>query len=373
MGIDDGIASQAICNFACMASPWLAATGMTLVFSALFSKIWRLHSVFKNAMRFQRVEVKAKDVILPLVVMLSLNVIFLTIWTVLDPLYFERVYFGRTGSGEISSYGQCTADGVISKAMLFLILGVNMMAIVLANFQAYQARNISTEYSESKWIAFCMVSILQAMMIGTPILILASTNPTANFIVWSMLIFVICMSILGLLFVPKFISKRKPPAPQATYSSHNNPTFTANPSYGGYPTKSSNRMSSSRTSAGATDFPPALLGRDEVAIAPDDQTGGESVSTRTDYLSSSSLANPKPTTQIPASPRHHDDGLQSKNLCRTGDGVSSKVEESTPSHARVSAALPTDLPLSTVDNPKKSEQVVRFRVNQTGEVSKIDV
>ena len=93
-----------------------------------------------------------------------------------------------------------------------------MIAIVLANFQAYQARNISTEYSESKWIAFSMVSILQAMMIGAPILILASTDPTASFIVWSMLIFVICMSILGLLFVPKMMSHKHGNSPESGFA-----------------------------------------------------------------------------------------------------------------------------------------------------------
>jgi competence protein ComGC len=209
ISIDDSIAGKRGCDIACMSTPWLAASGFTLIFSALFSKIWRLHKLFKNAMSFRRVEVSPKDVILPLVILMSLNFAFLAIWTVADPLYFERVDTGRTGDGDLSSYGRCTSDGQATTVMLSLILVVNFVAILLATFQAHQTRNLSTEFSESKYIALCMVSILQALLIGTPVLIIASTNPTANFIVRSMLVFVICMSVLGLLFLPKFFQQKE--------------------------------------------------------------------------------------------------------------------------------------------------------------------
>ena len=343
MGIDDGTASQSVCDKACMAGPWLAATGMTLVFSALFSKIWRLHSVFKNAMRFQRVEVQAKDVMLPLVVMLSLNFLFLTIWTVLDPLYFERVDSGRTGSGDKISYGRCTSDGVVSDAMLFLIVAVNMLAIVLANFQAYQARKISTEYSESKWIAFCMVSILQATMIGTPILILASTNPTANFIVWSMLVFVICMSILGLLFVPKVYSQNRPPKPKVHVRNGYNATFVVQPSR--------HRTSSSQARASASQLGESKSYIEFTAnmVDPDESASGAPSS--------------------PAPPRRASVGLDDKG---GGKERANQRQESSTSIDLQSITARTDATNTSSDSgafPPKKDPVVRFAVDHAGEIN----
>ncbi|CAB9504717.1 acid type B receptor subunit 2 [Seminavis robusta] len=214
MSVDDSMASQTGCNIACMATPWLAATGFTLIFSALFSKIWRLKLIMDNARKFKRVELTIKDVILPLVVLLCLNVVFLSIWTAVDPLVFVRIDTGRTDSGELSSYGKCSpTGGVVATVMLSFILAINLIAVLLANFKAYQTRNLSTDFSESKYIALCMASILEALLIGAPLVVLAGKNPTASFVVQSMLVFVVCMSVLGLMFLPKVLNKGKPPAP----------------------------------------------------------------------------------------------------------------------------------------------------------------
>ena len=77
MAIDDAIASTEGCTMACNAVPWLFFTGFTLTFSALFSKVWRLNCVWRNAAKFQRIEITTRDVLPPLVVMMSLNITFL--------------------------------------------------------------------------------------------------------------------------------------------------------------------------------------------------------------------------------------------------------------------------------------------------------
>jgi 7 transmembrane sweet-taste receptor of 3 GCPR/Receptor family ligand binding region len=66
----------------CMVYTWLFALGVSLVFAALFAKTWRIHRVFKSATRFRRVEIRAKDVLWPIVVICGLEVAVLTAWTV---------------------------------------------------------------------------------------------------------------------------------------------------------------------------------------------------------------------------------------------------------------------------------------------------
>lgn len=203
LGIDDSLVDQAGCDRACMAFPWLLSSGFTIMFSALFSKIWRVNKIFHTA-RFQRITVREKDVAVPFAVLFSLNVILLVAWTIVDPLKWERVY-----EDELNSYGVCAAEGDAWKGFLSAVAAINAGALILANVQAYIARNIKDEFSESKWIGIAMASMLQMALVGTPLLALVYDNPNARFFVWTGIIFVVCTSLLLLIFVPKIILKRE--------------------------------------------------------------------------------------------------------------------------------------------------------------------
>jgi len=50
-----------------------------------------------------------------------------------------------------------------------------------------------------------MFGWLQVVIVGIPVLFLVSGNPTASFFLQSAMIFVLCMSMLSLIFVPKII------------------------------------------------------------------------------------------------------------------------------------------------------------------------
>lgn len=199
LGIDDSIASVEGCSKACMALPWLIAFGWTIAFSALFAKIWRVNRIFKNAMKFRRIKVSETDVLYPFAILFTLNLIILLVWTLVDPLEWTRVDLN-----DVDSYGTCApGQSTVWKTCFALLAVVNFSALVLANWQAYQARHLSTEYGESKYIAIAMASILQVVIVGIPLLFLVNENPPANYFIRSSIIFVVCLSILLLVFVPK--------------------------------------------------------------------------------------------------------------------------------------------------------------------------
>lgn len=61
LGIQDTDPSYNV-NAACMAMPWLVSMGFSILFSALFAKIWRIMLVWRAAKRFRpkKVGVKVK-------------------------------------------------------------------------------------------------------------------------------------------------------------------------------------------------------------------------------------------------------------------------------------------------------------------------
>ena len=85
MSLQEPLPTSAL-NVACMSQLWLLSAGFTTAFSALFYKIWRLNKLVRSSMRFKRMRVQIQDVLYPFVILLSLNFLLLTAWTLVDPL-----------------------------------------------------------------------------------------------------------------------------------------------------------------------------------------------------------------------------------------------------------------------------------------------
>lgn len=90
-----------------------------------------------------------------------------------------------------------------------VIAVINITALGVANFQAYRARNVRTEFNESSYIAMANASFLQAILICVPILFLTRENPQAYFIVLSVVLFILSSALLGFMFVPKVIALKE--------------------------------------------------------------------------------------------------------------------------------------------------------------------
>ena len=123
-------------------------------------------------------------------------------WTLVDPLRWVRT----DPDGYYQSYGYCSPQGNSWRIFLSLIVVVNALALFLANVQAWKARNISTEFSESSYVALTMASFLQALLIGLPLLALVQSDSKARYFVWSGIIFVVSSTVLLLMFGPKILA-----------------------------------------------------------------------------------------------------------------------------------------------------------------------
>ena len=101
----------------------------------------------------------------------------------------------------ISTYGGCQCDNPWPFAASLGLINLGVLA--MANWQAYKSRKILSEFAESKYIAICMLSLLEALLIGIPILVVVRNSPRAFYLTISFMIFVVCMGVLLLIFVPK--------------------------------------------------------------------------------------------------------------------------------------------------------------------------
>ena len=93
--------------------------------------------------------------------------------------------------------------------------------IGLAIFQAWKARNLSTEFAESKYVAMALSITLIATILTVPILVVVKDQPDAATFISTALIFVLTSSTLGSIFIPKIIYHLE----RTSFSS---PDFTSN-------------------------------------------------------------------------------------------------------------------------------------------------
>jgi 7 transmembrane sweet-taste receptor of 3 GCPR/Receptor family ligand binding region len=201
---------------ACMATPYLLSLGFVIIFSALFSKTWRLNIILQSAMAMKRVKVRVQDVLLPFGILLTLNIAVLVSWTIIAPLQWVRYTVDNYDNyrRSVESIGSCRAIGNTSDdnriviSFMITLFAINVSALLFAMYQAYLSRKLPTEFSESTYIAASMLGMLEAFALAGPILIMTRNTPTSFFISWSILVTITCLVVQLPIFVPKYIKRR---------------------------------------------------------------------------------------------------------------------------------------------------------------------
>jgi len=201
-------------DHACQAIPWCACIGFCTAMSALFSKSHRINQLMNSGTTFRRVRLDPQDVMRPFYIMLLINLILLTIWSG-SPYHFtwhrEPVHnydeFGRS----VESIGYCYPGGGNGMYLIFLVplVLVNVLVLVLATFQTYKAKDLPTEFSETRYLALSMLSMSETFILGATTIVAVMDNPTGLFLVVSILISIVCLSILLPMFVPKYHQRNK--------------------------------------------------------------------------------------------------------------------------------------------------------------------
>ena len=126
-------------------------------------------------------------------------------WSIVDPLKWQR--FAVDGY-PYKIYGICTGSNSTPYVTVLCLLNVG--ALFLALFQAWKARDIGSEFSETKAVGLALYTWLQILLVGVPCLFLIDKHNTEpRYVLIVTLIFIVCMSMLLIIYIPLFIQIRK--------------------------------------------------------------------------------------------------------------------------------------------------------------------
>ena len=119
----------------------------------------------------------------------------------------------------IATSGGCKSHNSHSIIFSSVLYTIALLYVLVACGMAYQIRHVTTEYSESLYISLAMAATLESLVIGAPVMILTKSNPRTVYFVGMVLVFIICMTTLCLIFIPKIIAIKTKAEPYATDSS----------------------------------------------------------------------------------------------------------------------------------------------------------
>mmetsp|Transcript_7877 Transcript_7877/g.17476 ORF Transcript_7877/g.17476 Transcript_7877/m.17476 type:complete len:254 (+) Transcript_7877:2740-3501(+) len=107
-----------------------------------------------------------------------------------------------------NTYGTCQSDNSFGQACAILVILLNFFALLAACHQAYKARELNSEFSESKNIGIALYSWLQLLVVSVPVLFVTTDdNVEARYFLQVGIIFAVCMTMLTCLFAPLLTRK----------------------------------------------------------------------------------------------------------------------------------------------------------------------
>lgn len=185
---------------ACMAIPWLYSIGFCVTFGTLFAKIRRMYILFKSSLRTSNIgSISFSETLCVIGTILFVDIVVLVSWSVLDPLEWTREVTAADQFGaSLESVGYCTADHWM--VWTGLIAALHLLLMGIACYMCYVTRNIPTRFAEGKYLSIAMISNLQIMVVGVPILIIIGADPQTGFFVRTVIVWMNDLVILCLIF-----------------------------------------------------------------------------------------------------------------------------------------------------------------------------
>ncbi|CAF0764711.1 unnamed protein product [Rotaria sordida] len=221
MGIDSTLlgkrSSESTMNFICAARVWTLSIGFTISFGAIFSKTWRVHTIFTNVNASKRA-VKDYRLFIFVGILFAIDTVLLTAWQIVDPLkMFKNISQKQTQDEDIVIlwiYEECRSNRrSIWITMQSIYKGVLM---VVASRFAWATRNVHiVALNDSKYVGISLYNVVLLSTTTAVVGYFLRDQHERSYILTSIFI-LLCVTItLCLVFVPKVREVAKDPRSRA--------------------------------------------------------------------------------------------------------------------------------------------------------------
>ncbi|CAF1243048.1 unnamed protein product [Adineta steineri] len=221
MGIDSTLLgernSESAMNFICAARVWTLSIGFTISFGAIFSKTWRVHTIFTTVNASKRA-IKDYRLFIFVGILFALDFIVLTSWQIIDPLkIFRHTSQIQTKDEDIVilwSYEECLSK---RRSIWMTIQSIykGVLMVVGSRF-AWATRNVHINaLNDSTYVGMSLYNVVLLSITTAVVGYFLRDQHERSYILTSIFI-LLCVTItLCLVFVPKVLEVAKDPSSSA--------------------------------------------------------------------------------------------------------------------------------------------------------------
>mmetsp|Transcript_40500 Transcript_40500/g.59501 ORF Transcript_40500/g.59501 Transcript_40500/m.59501 type:complete len:344 (+) Transcript_40500:50-1081(+) len=140
----------------CVSQNWVVTMGYTLMFVPFIVKVAAINKIIQSSQRIRRVSLNQKHLHLVVVLLATLVLMYLIIWTIINPANKqEDRILSSEGSNIVIVTLSCSSSLQTWKTMSFVWEG---LLLICALVLAFQSRNIKQEFNESQSLAMMVYS-----------------------------------------------------------------------------------------------------------------------------------------------------------------------------------------------------------------------
>uniref|UniRef100_A0A1A9UIR0 G-protein coupled receptors family 3 profile domain-containing protein n=1 Tax=Glossina austeni TaxID=7395 RepID=A0A1A9UIR0_GLOAU len=213
---------KTVCSFQiCQARAWLLSTGFTLAYGAMFSKVWRVHRFTTKAKTDPKKKVEPWKLYTMVTGLLSVDLIILIAWQVIDPL--QRILETFPLEDPISTTDDIKirpelehCESSQNSVWLGLVYGYKGLILVFGLFLAYETRSIKVkQINDSRYVGMSIYNVVVLCLITAPVGMVIASQQDASFVFVALAVIFCCFLSMLLIFVPKVIEIIRHPKDKA--------------------------------------------------------------------------------------------------------------------------------------------------------------
>ncbi|KAK9876297.1 hypothetical protein WA026_012595 [Henosepilachna vigintioctopunctata] len=216
LGLDSGLSSIEAFPYICTARAWTLMAGFSLAFGAMFSKTWRVHSIFTDVKLNKKV-IKDYQLFMVVGVLLFIDLVIMTTWQVADPFYRE--------TKQLEPYPHPSSEDIIiipeneycasERMTIFVgsIYAYKGLLMIFGAFLAWETRHVSIPaLNDSRHVGLSVYNVAIMCICGAAVALVLVDHQDAMFLIIGVFVMFCTTATLWLVFVPKILELRRNPA-----------------------------------------------------------------------------------------------------------------------------------------------------------------
>lgn len=212
LGLDSRFVPEDMYPLVCQLRAWILSIGFSLGYGGMFSKIWTVHRLTTSSrQKNNKKEVKKCEMYIVLTAIVLIDLIILTTWQIMDPMYRSLEMFDLEPSLSTEQdimfqpyLEHCDSHKI--SIWFGVVFGHKGILLLFGIFLSYETRSVKLkEVNDSRFVGMSIYNVVVLCVITVPIVLIIKSQQDASFAFVALAIILCSFLSLGLIFGPKVI------------------------------------------------------------------------------------------------------------------------------------------------------------------------